>query len=211
MDEFDRLFPKTAARFGTNAIAADRWRDEMQEGGIVVAGNFMLLSGDMLQRAVSWRQHSNLFSSPNFSMMFTRFREMYAVMAKQGFTRQQPEQKAQFSGFLEFRLNDEQLTELDEWQPTAMDIFAYGDKLIRSGIKISLSYNERTKLATCALLDEKRKTADGEKNPAAGKLLSTQDTDCALALKGMMYKHFLVLEGSWVSLLDQPSRGGQRG
>lgn len=211
MDDFETMFPRSSVKFGVSAVAADRWKAEMEAGGLIVTGQVILLAGDLLRFCASYRQRANLFALPHFSLKFSQFREAYAAMARKPFSRDVRPQSADFSGFVEFRLDDEQIAELDGWNPTAMDVFGYCDRLVQDGFKVSLSYNANNKLATCSLMDGRRKLADGEKNPAAGKMLSTSDTDCSLALKAAIYKHFLVLECSWVSLLDQPSRGGQRG
>lgn len=210
-DDFDKLFPRTASHFSASTVSADAWARAAENDGLIVTGQYLLLAEDLLKRCESWRQRVNLFSAPNFSLTFTRFREAHAIMTKQSFNRAQPQPKAQFRGFLEYRLTDDQLAELDEWQPSAMDVFAYCDKLLTGGIKISLSYNERTKLATCSLMDERKKLSDGEPNPAGGYMLSTSDTSCSLALKAGIYKHFMALEASWTALIDRPSQGGRRG
>lgn len=211
MDDFETMFPKSRPKFGINAIAVDRWIAEMEEGNQVVAGGYILLSDDLLKRCFGWYEHRNIFQNPSFSILYSRFREANAAMAKRGFSRTPQIEKAAFNGFIEYRLSDEQLEALDMWEITAMDMFSYCDNLTTKGIKLSLSYNPNTKLATCSLMDERKKLENGDANPAAGRMLSTSDTTCALALKAAVYKHFHALEENWAPLIAAPSQGGRRG
>jgi len=211
MDNFDKFFPKHAAKFGVNAFDVDRWVAEAEDGGLIVTGQYLLWSADLLKRCASWYEHRNLFAHPSFSLLFNQFREAHSIMTKRSFTRTPAIEKASFVGFLEYRLNDDQLEALDGWSPSTMDIFGYCDELVRHGFKLSLSYNQNTHLATCSIMDERKKLPNGEKNPAGGYMLSTSDSDCSLALKAAMYKHFHALEMSWVALISAPSQGGRRG
>lgn len=211
MDNFDKLFPKHATKFGVNALEVDRWIAEAEEGNLIVTGQYILWAGDLLKRCSSWYEHRNIFLHPSFSILYAQFREAHATMTKRSFSRSAAIEKAKFVGFIEYRLNDDQLEALDAWQPTAMDIFADCDTLTRGGFKLALSYNPNTQLATCSLMDERLKLSDGEKNPAGGYMLSTSDTSCSLALKSAMYKQFTALEMNWTPLLNTPSLGGRRG
>lgn len=113
--------------------------------------------------------------------------------------------RASWQGFVERRLSDEELAELDEWQPSAMDVFSALDSALADGYRVTLSYNPTTSLATCTLMDDDKKRKSG------GYALSTSDRDCSLALKAAMFKFVYVLEKSLESLVDQPSAGGRRG
>lgn len=211
MDEFDRLFPPKKHAFGVNAVTADFWRTELEAGGLIVTGRYMLLADDCLKRCLSWYEHRNLFAHPSFSILLNQFREANATMAKKSFSRTPAIDKAKFEGFVERKLTDEELEALDGWDVPAMELFSYVDQLLTGGIKVSLSYNPNTKLATCSLMDERKKLDNGEPNPAAGRMLSTGDTNSALALKAAVYKHFHALEMDWSPLIAAPSQGGRRG
>lgn len=113
--------------------------------------------------------------------------------------------KAKWSGFLDFRLSDDQLADLDDWQPSVAEIWEKVDSVLHDGYKVTLSYNAKYHTATATLIDESLSRRSG------GYGLSSSDSDGALALKAAMFKHFVVLQGTWESLLDQPLVAGRRG
>jgi hypothetical protein len=116
----------------------------------------------------------------------------------------QDNSKAEWKGFLDFRLTDDELNELDQWKPKPSELWIEIDGMIQSGIRCTLTYNAKTHLASCTLID------DSNTRPSGGFALSSADTDGALALKMAVFKH-MKLDRTWASLLDKPMPLGRRG
>ena len=114
------------------------------------------------------------------------------------------EDKAEWVGFLDFRLDDAMLAELDEWKPRPADVWAEVDAATQDGYRFTLSYNARLHIASCTMI------CDNASLKWGGYALSSSDSDGALALKMAVFKH-LKLGREWGSLLDQPKPAGRRG
>lgn len=113
-------------------------------------------------------------------------------------------EKAEWIGFLEFRLTDAELEELDAWKPKPQDIWDAVDSACTAGFRFTLSYNNRTKLASCTIVD------DDASRKTGGYALSSADENGALALKMATFKH-LKLATDWTSLLGHDAPKGKRG
>jgi len=116
-----------------------------------------------------------------------------------------PPARAKWQGFLDYRLTEDQLMELDGWQPTLVEIWEQADMLLTSNYRVTLSYNANTKTATATIID------DEPTRKAGGWALASSDSNGATALKAALYKHFHVLAADWENLLDIPNAGGRRG
>lgn len=119
--------------------------------------------------------------------------------------KEQAEKRATWQGFIDFRLTNDQLAELDDWQPTPVEIWESVDRLLGDKYRVTLSYSAKLKTATCSIMD------DDPMRKSGGWALSSADGDGASALKAAIYKHFLVLNGSWETVLDIPASVGRRG
>lgn len=204
MSDFLRLYPQTAARFdvsvhGFNELCAS-WGDH----GWRVSIEAYALADALMIYAASWTQPSNIFHSGRFIYKLSKFQRELDFMARRT-TQQKKQARAKWQGFLDYRLTEDQLMELDEWQPSPAEVWEQADALITSNYRVTLSYNEQTRTATATLID------DDPNRKAGGWALASSDANCALALKAALYKHFLVLQGSWENLLDLPNQGGRRG
>ena len=113
--------------------------------------------------------------------------------------------RATWIGFLDFRLSEAQIDELNDWQPSVAEVWEKVDALLLGGYKITLSYNPKFHTSSVTLIDE-----DGSRK-SGGYGLSSSHTDGALALKTALFKHFVVLEGTWETLLDAPLTPGRIG
>jgi hypothetical protein len=105
--------------------------------------------------------------------------------------------KAEWKGFLDYRLTEEELVELDNWKPKPSEIWTEVDAAIASGYRFTLTYNAKTHLASCTMID------DSGARESGGYALSSGDEDGALALKMAIFKH-LRLERTWASVLGTP-------
>jgi len=110
----------------------------------------------------------------------------------------QTNDKPAWQGFLDMRLTDAQLEELDGWKPKPQEIWDQVDEMTADGYRLTLSYNRNTKLASVTIID------DSPTRKSGGFALSNADTNGALALKMAVFKHKLLLMGDWTSLLDLP-------
>lgn len=203
--DFDQLFPSKNRPFSVNALASEAWIEFAYGKNAPLTGQLILLSGALFKACASWYEDKNLFTHPTFSLKLSRFREVCAVMAGNSSKDKKAAARPAWKGFLDFRLDDAQLQECDEWQPSAVEVFSAVDAIMLAGFRLTLSYNSTAKLANCTIIDDRSNSA------SAGFALSTADSSGLLALKAAVYKHSLVLQGDWTSLLDKPSAGGRRG
>lgn len=204
-DLFDTHFPPKRYPFDVNALSSERFLLSKYGDGAQVIGGYLLVADDLFKRLLSWYEATNLFASPRFLSKLYLFREFSKTMAGNKSNDKKSSVRASWKGFLDFRLSDDQLSELDGWQPSALELMESVDGIMFDGYRFTLSYNKQTKLATCTLIDDVKERVSG------GYGLSTSDSTAALALKAAVYKHALVLERSWASLVGTPSQGGRRG
>jgi len=152
-------------------------------------------------RVVSHREKIDLFGSYKFWRLFRAFAEERADMAgKSRKDERQQSDRPEWKGFLDLRLTDEQLEALDAHKPKPSELFGSVDDLIQTDYRFILSYNRRTKLASCTIMD------DSPERKSAGYGLSSSDTDGIGALKMAIYKHLVLLEGNWDTLISQPPK-----
>jgi hypothetical protein len=202
---FDDLFPPRYTMFCRSTLGAERWFRLKYGEGVSAEYSMILEADDLLDRALSWYESYDLFSNPRFLLKLSVLRKAFSLMAGNNSKDKKSAARPSWQGFIDFRLGDDQLTELDEWQPSSLEVFEAVDGILLSGYRLTVSYNPQTKLATCTIID------DDKKRPSGGYGLSTADVNSAAALKAAVYKHSLVLQGDWSSLLDKPSQGGRRG
>jgi len=204
-DLFDQSLPPKRYPFDVNALSSERFLVSKYGETAPIIGGYLLVADDLFKRLLSWYEPTNLFYAPRFLSKLYLFREYAKTMANNTKTDKKSSARAAWKGFLDFRLDDAQLSELDEWQPSALELMEHVDAIMFDGYRFTLSYNKQTKLATCTLIDDVKDRVSG------GYGLSTADATAALALKAAVYKHALVLERSWASLVGTPSQGGRRG
>lgn len=205
MDKFGTMFPLKRQAFTLGWVGASRWVEAKYGEGVWWDREVVLLADDLLKRVLSWYEDANIFTNSTFSGKLSRYRKVLDTVTDNKKKDSKTAKRAAWKGFLDFRLDDDQLQELDEWQPSATEIFDQVDAILLVGFRLTLSYNPLTKLANCTVIDDRSDQASG------GFALSTADSSCALALKAAVFKHWLVLQGDWSSLLDKPSQGGRRG
>lgn len=113
--------------------------------------------------------------------------------------------RAQWQGFLDRQLTEDELQQLDEWKPKPSDVWGEVDTLLSAGVRITLSYNQRGKAACCTLID------DNPERPTGGYGLSSFDGDCAAAMKMAIFKHAVLLQRDWSPLLSPDKPRVRRG
>lgn len=194
---FDQLFPAIATGFSTGLSARALWNGAEDNADIDRLWQMALSADVLLIRAASYRESFDLFSRPKFwteLYLFSHLSGRADGMAVKGQRKQ--EERAAWKGFLDCRLTDEQLELLDEWKPKPTEVFVMVDEMLAGDFRLTLSYNKRTKLASCTIID------DSPSRKTGGWALSTSDENGAAALKAAVYKHRTVLEGDWSVLLD---------
>jgi len=200
----EELYPNAAVRFALTEYAERCFVNELADHGWSPGVWLFAYADDLTVRAVSWREPGNLFLSFRFSILLYKFRAEYHAMAGRK-PKESRAQRAKWVGFLDYRLNEDQLSGLDEWSPPLAEVWEKVDALLSNNYRVTLSYNANFKVASCTIMD------DDPARPSGGYGVSSSDVDGAGALKAALYKHFVVLEGSWATLLDQPLTPGRRG
>jgi len=202
---FDDLFPRTAFHFDTSALTSTEWQDAMVDNDLERRWSIAVISDDLLRWCASFHGEGDLFSSSRFLSKFSLVKGDLAMVAKRKTTQPiKDSDKAEWKGFLDYRLSDEQLVALDEWKPKPADVWAEVDAAIAAGFRFTLSYNAKTHLASCTMI------CDDAEQKFGGYALSSFDEDGALALKMAIFKH-TGLERDWTKLMDNAAVRGRRG
>lgn len=202
---FDELFPATASRFDLSPMSAKEWLDDEAENRLIMSWSIWVLSCELLSRAASFRGEGNLWESARFFGRVSYLRGEFAMATSRKKRDPIPDvSKAEWKGFLDYRLSDDELQELDNWKPKPNELWAEIDEAIGAGYRFTLTYNAKTHLASCTIID------DSNMRPSGGYALSSADSDGASALKMAIFKH-LKLDRVWNSLLDKPQPLGRRG
>jgi len=202
---FDELFPRTAFHFDTSALSQTEWLEGLEGDELEHRWSVCLFADDLLRSAASYHGEGDIFVSYRFSSKFALLRGELAMATRRKTTQPiKDTDKAEWKGFLDFRLNDAQLAELDEWKPRPSDIWAEVDAAIAAGFRFTLSYNAKTHLASATMI------CDDTDKKYGGYALSSSDEDGALALKMAVFKH-VKLAHDWTSLLDAAPTRGKRG
>lgn len=202
---FDDLFPRTAHHFDMFPPSAVNFRSGIADNTILYTWSQWVLSCELLSRAASYRGEGNLWEVQRFYARVSYLRGEFAVARQTKKRDPIPDNsKAEWKGFLDYRLGEDEIAELDNWKPKPVEIWEEVDELINAGYRLTLTYNAKMHMASCTIID------DSNTRPTGGWALSSMDTDGALALKMAVFKH-RKLERTWVSLLDKPPTLGRRG
>ena len=202
---FDELFPSTARKFDVQPLDGVEWAQSILDDALPFIWSQWVLSCELLSRAASFRGQGDLFLTPRFYSRVSYLRGEFAMA--RGEKKRDPipdSSKAEWKGFLDYRLSDDDLVELDGWKPKPQELWSEIDEMIKAGYRFTLSYNAKTHLASCTMID------DSNMRPSGGYAISSADSDGALALKMAVFKH-LKLERTWLGLLEKPQPMGRRG
>lgn len=107
--------------------------------------------------------------------------------------------------FLNLRLSEDQLKEMDGLKATPAQMMTSLAAIIEGGLAFSLNYNADRETANATFMDKR------DASPAKGFALSAFGTDVMDALKILLFKHLNVLAGDWTELIGKPSNTQRRG
>jgi len=176
-------------------------RDKAHEAWVIAT-----LSDDLLRMVTSHRQPENFFERRRSYEILSILRERMAEMAgRKKADAVRDTQKAEWQGFLERRLSDDELQALDEWKPKPSEVWSELDGMVAAGYRVTLTYNAREKSACATII------ADGKALAWGGFALSSFDGDCALALKMAIFKHAVLLQRDWTPLMSPDAKHVRRG
>jgi len=195
--------PRSAAAFDFSRAGHARWKAEALERGIGDVGIFRAFAEDLLLYCATWYNNHDCITSPRFAARWAIARKELPTMARNA--KNNAPKRADWKGFLDYRLTEDELNELQEWQPTPAEIWESVDTLLQGDYRVTLSYSSATKIATCSIIDDSRERASG------GWALSSAHVDGAQALKAAVFKHFLKFNGDWTPLLDAGAPTGRIG
>ena len=202
---FDELFPRSASHFAPNALSSREWKNGTEDATLHFRWSMMLFADDLQRMCASHRSKSDRFSGHKFVQKLHLFHTEYAAMTKRTLPQQtRQDDRAEWKGFLDLRLDDETLTELDSWKPRPTEVWEEVDRAIREGYRFTLTYNSRTKMTSCTMIDDLSSRKTG------GYALSSSDTDGALALKMAIFKH-VKLGRVWDELIGRSLAPGKIG
>lgn len=196
---FDEQFPVISQAFSNAYPSAAEYRSAVGEGTAHAIMTIAMMAGDLMTTATSHREASDLFSRYQFgSRRMFLAGEMAKMAGKTQRKQSTNNDKPAWQGFLDLRLTEGQLEELDGWKPKPQEIWDAVDEMTADSYRLTLSYNKNTKLASVTIID------DSPTRKSGGFALSNADTNGALALKMAVFKHKLLLMADWTSLLDLP-------
>lgn len=198
---FDELFPASSRRFDVSAVHSRTWADGDQTSRARLW--YLDLEADRwLAYAASYRDFTDMFRRLKFVYAFEHMRTELSIVASRKKNDQiSQDDRAEWKGFLDRRLTDDELSALDEWEPTPVQIWDYVDQLFSAGYRLTLSYNKKTHLSSCTIID------DHPGRETGGYALSSSDDDGSLALKMAIFKHFVLLEGTWDGIMGSSPKG----
>lgn len=196
---FIEQFPMISAAFSTSFPTGREYKTALSNGKGSRLMSVAMLADDLLRQVASHREATDLFGRYGFaSRRCLLSLEMNMPTRKQEKTQETTDNRAEWKGFLDFRLDSSQLDALDAWKPKPAEVFEMVEITLQQGYKFTLSYNKQTKVATCTLIDSDPKSRTG------GYGLASGDTDGASALKMAVYKQHILLENDWSRLVEAP-------
>lgn len=160
-------------------------------------------------KVMNYRQREDIFNARNFVNRWVAFLnawENFYMPNQRRNTSKEPRADQPFAtkGFLERRLMEDEIRELDDWEATPVEIFDHMAAMTHEGIKITLTYKADTGTGICTLTDNRTGSL------TQGYALSSFDVDCLRALKMAIYKYTTILATDWSPLLigGVPARRG---
>lgn len=101
-------------------------------------------------------------------------------------------QQVQWRGFKDVRLTDAQRDAYENWDCHDADVYQLAAEAVSSGYKFTCSYNGSNDTYTATITGQ-----SGVGVQAAGFSLSAFAPDWYNAVRTLMYKHWVVLDGDW--------------
>lgn len=161
--------------------------------------NIMATEGARIStRLRTWWHAADFFSNAQNLASISRFAISLqeGIMATKKVTANKDFERAEWKGFLEYRLSDTELLTAEEWDVSDTDLVEGVVNLTAKGYKLTVTYSSKTGAATATLM------AGNEQGKLSGWALSARGRDGRDALKLLFYKHWHALEEDWASLLD---------
>jgi len=157
----------------------------------------------------SYRQPENVVLKVKFWKLYLQFVDalgrIYNVPTRKNTKREEPSQTFGQLTFLNLRLNEEQMTEMDNLKTTPTQLMTNLAAVIEGGLAFSLNWNKERETANATFMDKR------EDSPCQGYALSAFGVDVPDALKILLYKHLNLLAGDWVDLIGKPQNTNRRG
>lgn len=163
--------------------------------------DFALLSVKFLNYLRSYRQPVNGWTSPKALTYHTLLTNLFyevIYMTTKPRTPNRPKGQPELE-FLDVTLSDADFEALDTAKISASQLVANLVAAVESGFRFSYSYKPETKKANAMFTD----TRVG--SPTKDKAVSAFSDNCADAMRILLYKHVVVLEGDW-SRVNQTQR-----
>lgn len=101
------------------------------------------------------------------------------------------EQRVEFKGFVNYVLSAADKEAFGHWDVDDHDLFLLAAGCVQSGYKMGISYNGKNDTFTATLM-----CTDGDSGNA-GLILSAFAPDWYNAVKSLIFKHDVVLDGAW--------------
>lgn len=157
----------------------------------------------------SYRQRENIATKAKFWNLYMQFVDalgrLYSVPTRKNDKREDSNQTFGQLTFLNLRLDDEQMAEMDNTKVTPAQLVTSLAAVIEGGIAFSLNWNKERETANATFMDKR------EDSDCKGYALSAFGTDVPDALKILLYKHLNVLGGDWRELIAKPPTVNRRG
>jgi len=106
-----------------------------------------------------------------------------------------------WKGFKDFKLTAEQLEGFASFDVDDDDLMDVVQSVLGEGYKLTLTYNGQSDTYNCAI------TCNAEKHENEGYTMSAFAHTAYIAMKLLMYKHTVLLEGDW-DKIPAPQKGG---
>jgi len=157
----------------------------------------------------SYRQRDNIALKTKFWKLYLQFVDalgrIYNVPTRKNPRREEPSQTFGQLTFLNLRLSEEQMLEMDGTKVTPAQLVTSLAAVIEGGLAFSLNWNSERETANATFMDKR------EDSDCKGYALSAFGTDVPDALKILLFKHLNVLAGDWRELIGKPQSVNRRG
>jgi len=157
----------------------------------------------------SYRQRENISTKAKFWKLYLQFVDalgrLYNVPTRKNVHREEPSQTFGQLTFLNLRLTEEQIIDIDDTKVTPAQLVTSLAAVVEGGLAFSLNWNSEREVANATFMDKREDSA------CKGYALSAFGTDVPDALKILLYKHLNVLGGDWKELIGKPQNVNRRG
>lgn len=122
---------------------------------------------------------------------FQKLKEAYDMAKRAAKVPAALSEKAQWVGFANVRLDEEQREAYAAWDITPAEVWEKFTEMLSTGYKITVSHQPKKNSFTCAA------TCENAADPNAGMTMSSYAGTWGDAVKVMLFKHFEVTKGTW--------------